>query len=262
MKFHRIWAIFLRYLMIIPRDFGRLASLFYWPVIDLLLWGYTAVWIQTTGTESSHFLMALVMSAIFWQIVSRAHFDVSWSLLEEIHTQNLMNLFASPLLFSEWVAAVVLLSFCMSTFLLFVINIASWLLYGLTVFQLGMVVIPLFVLLVLSGLNLGFLAVSFLIYGGRRVESLVWMMSWLLAPVSSVFYPVEVLPIGLQYVSKAIPMTYAFGAMRTFIFTGILDSKQLLIGYVLASVYLVLTLALFFTFFNKSKKYGLARLTD
>ena len=40
MKFHRIYALFLRHFFLIRSSFPRLLDLIYWPTIQIILWGF------------------------------------------------------------------------------------------------------------------------------------------------------------------------------------------------------------------------------
>ena len=41
----RIYAVFLRYFYMIA-GLHQVAELFFWPLVDILLWGLTTVWLQ------------------------------------------------------------------------------------------------------------------------------------------------------------------------------------------------------------------------
>jgi ABC-2 type transport system permease protein len=113
---------------------------------------------------------------------------------------------------------------------------------------------------VISGWLIGFIASSIIIYWGQRFQMLAWMLAWVFAPFSAVYYPVSALPGWAQKIAWCVPTTYIFEGMRK-----VLIGKEFPWGYFLLSLgwhalYFVLALALFHRMFEKSRKKGLARL--
>jgi ABC-2 type transport system permease protein len=53
---------------------------------------------------------------------------------------------------------------------------------------------------------------------GLAAENLAWFLVFMLAPISCVYYPVEILPSWLRVVSWSLPSTYVFEGMRAVLF--------------------------------------------
>jgi ABC-2 type transport system permease protein len=107
---------------------------------------------------------------------------------------------------------------------------------------------------------MGFTASGLIIYYGRRLQGLAWMLGIALAPFSAVFYPVSVLPHWAQGVAAALPMTYVFEGMRQIIGGGSLPRSALLLSFGLNLLYLVLSILFFGGMYERSRAKGLARL--
>ena len=107
----RVFAVFFRYLYLLKKGLMQLSDLFYWPLIDIFLWGLTSAWIQTQS-NIPNLPLILMTALIFYQISWRGSVDVSTNILQEIWNRNLINLFSTPLKLSEWVAGSLLLSLC------------------------------------------------------------------------------------------------------------------------------------------------------
>ena len=45
MNFNRIWAIVLRYTINLYHSWDRLFDMFYWPALDLFVWGLTGLYL-------------------------------------------------------------------------------------------------------------------------------------------------------------------------------------------------------------------------
>ena len=208
MSLSRILGVFYRYFYDFVRGYHFLADLFYFPFVDILLWGLTSVWISNHTV--SNIPLIVMTGLIFWQITRRGSNDISISLVVEFWNRNLVNLFSSPLKISEWSIGVILLSLCKLGITIGFGSLVVYLLYSLNVFEIGWTFLPFVVTLVMFGWVIGFLAASAIIYGGHQMEALAWMIPFVFAPFSAVFYPVQILPEWAQVISWAIPTTYIF----------------------------------------------------
>lgn len=260
MKFYRIWAIVLRYIFAWIHNLNSFLDEIFWPVMDIILWGMTSVWVQENQTQISNVVLVSLTCLVFWQIVQRATDVVSYNLLEELWERNLINLFSTPLTIFEWISAVIILSFLRIICTLVVCFFAVWILYSLNIFSVGWMIIPFMGSLLLSGLFIGFLTVGFIVYWGRKASSFTWIVIWLFAPFSAVYYPLDVLPSWAQSFGHALPMTYTFKGMRQILFDGTFPLSDLLISFGLNALYLVLSMIFFVFMFERSKSKGFARL--
>src|SRR5215469_5374382 len=102
MQKHRIYAIILRYAYLFRHSIDRLTDSFYWPTIDLIIWGLTGAYIQHLQSHFASIIVMLVSGLVFWSIIWRAQYEITVNVLEDFWDRNLINIFVSPLKFSEW----------------------------------------------------------------------------------------------------------------------------------------------------------------
>lgn len=258
--FERVWAVVIRHLYIAFRDMHRLIWMFYWPMLDIILWGFTGMWMQSNQTNPA-LGQALLTGLVFWQIVSRANFEISMSLMDELWSLNMVNMFASPLKAIEWVMAVVLLGLIACSVLMAYCTALVYLFYQINIFSMGLklaaYIFPFFV----SGLWAGFIAATIVIYYGARAQSLVFVIAWVLAPFCGVFYPLEVLPYWAQKIAYIFPMTYLFVGIRELVLYDIFNTNYIWMGLGLSILYGIITLYIFLYAFEKSKEKGFSRLS-
>jgi ABC-2 type transport system permease protein len=259
MSFGRIWAVFLRYFYFFAK-LDHLCDLFYWPALDIILWGVTSIWIQAHETEVPSIAIAILTGLVFWQIIWRGNYEITVNMLQEFWSRNLVNLFSTPLKLSEWMIALMFvgsIKICISlAFGAFIV----WLLYALNVFSLGWAFLPFCVSLTLSGWFMGFLSAAVMVYYGQRVQMLAWMTAYLFAPFSAVYYPVSALPFWAQKIAYCLPTTYIFEGMRRILYEHTFSLRMLIISFILNIFYLILSLLFFRFMFHKSRDKGLARL--
>lgn len=255
----RIRGVFFRYYYAMLKGPQQLSDLFYWPLIDILLWGLTSRWISEINLEANVPLI-LMTGLIFWQVTWRGSVDISVSLLQEFWHRNLINLFATPLRIAEWSLGVILLCLCKLCITISFGALAVYLLYSLKVFTIGWAFLPFAAMLLVFGWVLGFLAASLIVYWGHRVEAVAWMVGYVFAPFSAVFYPVSILPQWAQVISWSLPTTYIFEGMRMILRNEAFSFHYFWMSLGLNIVYLSLALYLFYFAFRKSRLKGLARL--
>jgi ABC-2 type transport system permease protein len=258
-SFHRIWAITLRYLHQSLRDLLMIADFIYWPLIDIVIWGMMSVWLQNSGTGESNIIITLVSGLVLWQIVYQANIDIANNLIEEVWSQNLVNIFSTPLTINEWIGAVMLLGTIRMFIILLFGSFIAWLFYALKIFTLGWALIPFVISLLLTGWALGFFTAGFILYGGVRVHWATWAIGQFLSPFISIYYPTSTLPKWGQIIAYALPPTYVFEGMRKVIETQMIPYYYLFISLLLNAFYLSLSVMYFKAMFEKSRAMGLSR---
>lgn len=259
MNTSRIKAVFLRYYYALIKGPSQLSDLFYWPLVDILLWGLTSIWIQNQSTVAN-LPLTLMTGLIFWQIAWRGSIDISFNILQELWHRNLVNLFSTPLKISEWITGIILLCCCKLAITVAFGSLMVYLLYSLNVFTVGWAFLPFAALLLIFGWSVGFCAAGMIIYYGHQVEMLAWMVGFVFAPFSAVFYPVDVLPHWAQNISWSLPTTYVFEGMRQILHGGSFPTTYFFTSLGLNILYLALAVTFFKFMFDKSRVKGLGRL--
>lgn len=258
--FHRVWAVMLRYLFSERRNVLRLSDALYWPFLDIMIWGLTTTWMQQQQVQVPNLVLVMLTGIVLWQVVMRAHYEITITLMEEMWNRSFVSLFATPLTIWEWIVSVMLNGLVKTVFVLFFGVTIVWLLYGLNILSIGWILVPFSLSLIVFGWVIGFLGAAVIIYYGQKAQNLPWVMAFLFVPVSGIYYPIDILPSWLQCVAYCLPIPYIFEGMRTAIFTGQVPWWQLGVSYVLNVLYLVATIKLFVFMFNKSRAHGLDRL--
>jgi len=267
LSWRRIWGTTFRHLIQFPTDFNKLSSTFYWPFMDILVFGYLSIGMSTCSPTIK--TMALLSNIILWQVVNRANLCVSLDLLEEFWASNILNLFATPLKLGEWILATFLDGAIVNVFLIIFCIACTWAIFGFNLLVMGWWLIPLFLLSLMSGLAIGIFCTCFLLMSGSSVQSLAWMVSWGFSLFSGVFYPIEVLPAWLQVIAKVLPFHHTFDAVALLIerqgdtVIAVREIwERLFYSFATNCLFLGIVLLCFAAAFSYSKRKGLARLCD
>lgn len=260
MKLHRIYGVLLRYIYNFRRSYDSMTDAFYWPTLDLLLWGLTSSFLQQSSGSSINIILILLSGVVFWIIFWRAQYEITIGFLYELWNKNLVNLFVSPLRFSEWVTAWILMGILKGSISFIFACTLAYVLYATNMFVYGIYMLPFMVVLLFSGWWVGFLVTGILMRFGVRIQTLAWSVPWLFAPFSAIYYPVEILPQWAQLISRLLPMSYVFEGMREVMQTGHLDWNKFYIAMILNIIYIALGIAFIHTGFKRILKIGVTKI--
>lgn len=260
MKPHRIYGVLLRYLYNFRRSYDTMTDAFYWPFLDLLLWGLTSAYLQQNSDGNINIMLIILSGIVFWIIFWRAQYEIAIGFLYELWNKNLVNLFVSPLRFSEWITAWLIMGMIKGTVSFLFGFLLALVLYQTNVFAYGFYMLPFIVILIVSGWWVGFFITGILMRFGVKIQTIAWSVPWLFAPFSAIYYPIAVLPEWAQYVAHALPMSYVFEGMREVMTTGQLDWNKVLIAMSLNVLYIIASLIFMKTGFNKILNIGVTKI--
>lgn len=256
MKWHRIKGLTIRHLYIYPRSIPRLMDMFFWPILDLLVWGFLSVYLNKLNLANVNIASVLLGAVIFWEFLSRSQGAVSIAFLEDVWERNILNVFVTPVRISEFLTSTMILGFARIILSGGAMVILAYFLYQFNIFQFGFYTIPFLINLLFFGWTLGIFTTAIILRFGSSAQVLAFGLIFLIQPFSAVFYPVSALPSYLQPLAYIFPSTFVFEGMRTIITTGILPPHELILAFVLNLIYFAIVVALFYRVFAKVKEQG------
>lgn len=228
MSRRRIFGVALRQWLTLRRSLPRLFDVFYWPILEVVLWGLVTQYLLTQAGAT--FAPGLLIGGmILWTLLHRASEDLSISFLEESWSQNLANLFASPLHPLEYLLGAALVGALKVLVAGAAVAGLGALFYGYGVWELGPTLLGAVPALVAFGWALGLITMGLTLRYGRQVDVLAWSFTIVFQPLVCAVYPLRVLPPEAQIVAALLPPTHVFEAARAAA-AGTPDPGQLLIG--------------------------------
>lgn len=236
-SFHRVGAMVLRYLYLLRSSWPRLIELIYWPMVQVLTWGFLQLYV---AQHSGFFVRAgatLIGALLLWEILFRGQLGFSVSFLEEMWARNLGNLMMSPLRPAEFVAALMVMSLLRLAIGMVPVFVVAFAFFDFNVVGLGFAFVFFFVNLILTSWAIGIFVSGLLLRYGLGAESLAWTLAFLILPVTCVYYPVAILPEWLQPLAWALPPTYVFEGLRAAVIDHVFRSDLMLGALGLNAVY-------------------------
>jgi len=257
-NFSTICALLSRYVLLYTRNPMRLFELFFWPVVQLLVWGFVTVSLQNQGGANfPKYISFLIGAIILWDALFRSQQGVSISFLEDVWTRNLLNIFAAPVRMTEYLAATFGVGILRVLFTGVLLGIIAVLAYAFNLLQFKAALIGWYANLMLFGWSLGIISIAMIIRWGYGAESLAWAIPFMIQPFGAVFYPVSTLPGWMQWIALAMPPAHVFEGMRDVLSGKPFDWHQLAIAFGLNAVYLAIAGILFARTLASAREKGL-----
>jgi ABC-2 type transport system permease protein len=257
MKLRPVAAIALRQLYLMRSSPTRVLPMVAWVAIDIILWGFISRYLNTVASTGINFISSLLGAVLFWNFFTRVMQGVTMAFFEDVWSRNFINVFATPLLISEYLTGLVFTGITTSVIGLIVMLLLATLLFGLPFFSLGLLLLPFLLVLFLFGIALGVLASAMVLRLGPAAEWLVWPIPALLSPFVGVFYPLSVLPAWMRAVGHLLPPSYVFENMRSVVDGHGYSGNALLTGIALALLDILLAAWLFSSIHRYAVRSGL-----
>lgn len=258
MTFSTVQALVMRYLYLYTRTPIRLVELVFWPLVNLLVWGYLTVFLQSqTGEGFPYELTYLIGAVILWDIIFRAQQGVAIFFLEDVWSRNLLNIFAAPVTNADYLGSTYVVGLMRAGITSVLLGVLSMVLYSFNILTLSWTLVPFVFNLLVFGWALGMISTALIVRWGPAAETLAWSIPFFVQPFAAVYYPVSALPPVLQWVAKGIPCSYVFEGMRDGLNTGEVALSDLLLATGLNAVYLAAAGLLFVRVMNTAREKGL-----
>lgn len=210
-----IYGVVLRYWFLYTRNGLRAFELFFWPLNNLLVWGFVTRYLSHAGAGNAGIPISFLLGGmLLWDVQFRATQGVSISLLEDIWVRNLLNVFVAPIRTYELVIGYCLVGVIRLVITLPVLVAGAFLMFQFNLLDFDVWLVPFFANLLLFGWGLGLFANAMILRWGQGAESLCWALPFMVQPFSAVFYTVETLPGWLQPLAWLMPVSHVFEGMR------------------------------------------------
>lgn len=253
----RVGAVMLRHWYLIAGSWPRFLDLCYWPMVQMILWGF----IQTYLTQQSTFFAQaggiLLGAVMLWDVLFRGQIGLALSFLEEVYSRNLGHLLATPLRIGEYMVALMTTSLARTIVGLFPATILAIWFFGFSVYSLGLVLIAFFFSLIAFGWGIGLFVAGLVMRYGLGAESLAWAFIFALAPLCGVYYPTAILPPWVQAISALLPASHIFNGMRAVTIDHVVRADLLAYAFGLNLVWIALGVAGFLAFHRSARERGM-----
>jgi ABC-2 type transport system permease protein len=252
----RVYALVLRHTYLLRSSGPRILELVYWPTVQMILWGFITVFLVSHSSWIAQASGVLLSGVLLWDVLFRSQLGVSLVFMEEMWSRNLGHLFVSPLRPFELGCALLTMSLIRTLIGVGGAALIAIPLFHYSIFSMGLPLLAFFINLIIMGWSIGLLVSGFVLRYGLGAESMAWIAIFAVQPVSGVYYPIDTLPVWLQYVAAALPSSHVFEGMRAVLFDHVFRADLLLTAALLNVVYLTAGFASFLAYFKIARVRG------
>jgi len=257
LSLRRIRAMALRYLYLLRGSWPRIVELAYWPVMQMVMWGFMTQFLLTSSSTVLRSAGMLIAAVLLWDVLFRGNLGVSVSFLEEMWSRNLGQLFASPLRPWEWATSLMIISLVRTLIGVLPAAFLAIPLYSYSIFEMGLPLLAFFANLLIFGGAVGLGVSGLVLRYGLGAESLAWVGIFAIAPISGIYYPIATLPDWLQPVAWALPSAHVFEGMRTILADGTFEWHRFFAAAGLNVIYFFAGFSTFLYVFRLARIKGL-----
>ena len=252
----RIGAIVLRHWYVIRSSWPRTAELVYWPLVQMLTWGFLQSYLAQATTLAGRAAGLFIGGVLLWDILVRGQLGFSIAFLEELWSRNLGHLMMSPLRPAELISALIIVSLVKLSVAMVPVALMAYWFFGFNLLSLGFGFAALFANLIIMSWAIGLVSAGVILRWGLAAESFAWLVAFVLLPLCCVYYPVATLPHWLQPVALALPPTYVFEGLRALVVHHTFEAGLMMKALLLNLVYFALGAAAFAFFLRQARASG------
>jgi ABC-2 type transport system permease protein len=257
MNLSRVSGVVMRHAFEARRNFDRITDMLYWPILDIIVWGFFTLYIRADGGRAAGFASFVLAAVILWGMFYAFQRDMAVGFLDELWSRNLINLFSTPLTVGEYMTGLLFVNFLKASVSLVAAAMVAWVAYAFDIFPMLPKFVPYMACLVLFAFAIGIGITGLIFRFTTKVQAFAWSFAGLLLPFSCVFYPLKSLPRLLQPVAWILPTTHAFEGMRQVLAGGGFSALHFWWGMGLNVGYFVVAVAFFRKIFESARNRGL-----
>ncbi len=241
----RIRGVFRRHFYLWIKNPEYFFDTFWQPIVDVLIWGFFSFYLGKASTEMNKLVSFFLGAVVLWTVLRRAQHEITFTFMEEAWSRNLQNILMTPVSMFEYFTASIGFGLAKLVVELALMGSLVALLFDFNFLKIGAALLPFCLSLLLTGWAIGLVVNAVIIYFGRGMVALSWIIAFVLQPFACVFYPLSALPPWAQPVAMALPPTWVFEGMRA-----VLEGKGLLLrplfySFALNGVFLALGFFIF-----------------
>lgn len=252
---NRIIAVMQQEYFITKRSLEVIFDLFIFSSITVIVFGFVAKYLA--GSQNTTGAVYLIIGLVLWEIVRVGQYSVTVSVLWNVWSRNLSNMFVSPLSTAEYLAALMISSIIKCAVVLIIVGFIVFYITGFNILKIGFLNIILdFTNLIIFSWSMGIILTGLIFRFGTRIQAMAWGAVFLFQPLSASFFPITILPKPIQIISYYIPATHVFVAARKNFTNPQTDWSLFFLAIGLNIIYFATSCLIFYLFYRKSLETG------
>jgi ABC-2 type transport system permease protein len=252
---NRIITLAKYYLYGLKKNPVRLFLLMTWPVSDLLIWSFTARYIQNSNS-AQNFLISTVICFLSWSVLWQIQSEMCYPFLRDVYGKNLRNLIITPINFTEITIGLFLSGIAKVLISSLVVALIAYFAFLVNLLTINPVIIPFLINILLFGVTLGIISISMIVRFGPQLDFLTRTLPFYLWPLMCVYYPRLSLPEPIRSLTYLVPPSYVFENIRATLLKHPIISGDLLKATILNVIYLLIACLILRLMLIQTRKNG------
>jgi ABC-type polysaccharide/polyol phosphate export permease len=254
MRWSNIRALAYRDMKVLLTSKFRLVEIFYFPITTIIIWGFFSIYARGFSLEAG--LMVLIVN-IFWNFALLTQSSTNLLINEDVWSGSLKHVLLSGISEFEYLISRILSSTVTSLSILAIMFGMGFLWFGMETLAASLGALAfLSVITLVASIGLAIMVAALFIYAGREYGFLAWTFLQLFILFSAPFFAVTVYPEPIRTISTVMPYTRVFEATRSLTTTGVVDGGTLWIGLLIAIIYVIIAIPMYYYAFQRARRTG------
>ena len=236
------------------RNVFLLFELLFWPVVGVLGIGLMARFLDLSPEATSFILIG----QIAFSTVSVCQLDVAYAVLYDVWSKSVKHQFLAPIGVRHLTAGAWLVGVLRSLLVFTLLSAVGWWAFGFDALHAGVAPLVVFLLgCVLTAWSVSVLVCTLIMLFGAKAETAAWASVNFVLTLAGIYYSVAVLPKPVAALAAAVPLTYFLDAYRAHYGFPVEFARPILVGTLLAVIYIVLSHWAFVSAVRSARRSGL-----
>jgi len=231
MNTRRVKTVVRRHVYVLKRSPHRFFDVTVWPLLDVLLFGSLGAYVAQQDGASRAGAPYLLAGILMFHVLYQLQIAICTGFMEETWSRNVLNILTTPVTEAEYILGVALFGLAKLLLAMAALTVMAIAFFGFNLTSVGWGLLPITAVLLLAGWSIGMAVIGLMLRYGQSAEILAWGINFLVMALSGVFNPVDAIPAPLQPLSRILPTTHAFTALRS-----LLDGDPLPWGQIAAGI--------------------------
>jgi len=254
MNINRIKAVLLQEFFITIHSVEIVIDICVFPLVNLAIFGFLSLYLGGSHSVAAQYVL---LGMLLWQIIWITEYSVSIGSLWNIWSRNLSNMFIAPLKVQEYILAHALSGIVKACAMFCIGAILSYFIFHFNILILGIgPIILVFINFTIFAFAMGIAMLGLIFRYGTRIQAFAWGIVPIFQPLSAAFYPLNVMPLPLQFIAYLFPPTYTFEAARYSLVYHTINWQLFGISFAENIFYCVVCMLFFGKMFEKSRDTG------
>jgi len=234
MDARRVKTVVRRHVYVLRRSPHRFFDVTVWPLLDVLLFGSLGAYVAQQDGSSKAGAPYLLAGILMFHILYQLQIAICTGFMEETWSRNVLNILTTPVTEAEYILGVALFGLAKLLLAMAALTVMAVAFFGFNLTSVGWGLLPITAVLLLAGWSIGMAVIGLMLRYGQSAEILAWGINFLVMALSGVFNPVDAIPTVLQPISRVLPTTHAFNALREMLDGKPLPLDEIAVGLVSA----------------------------